>query len=61
MGDHRTPVLKDSSVCPAFQRTSALKDKGVHPSTLAYIRSKSPISQNALVVDPSDLKSKLTL
>jgi hypothetical protein len=46
---------------PVDHRTSALKDRGVRPPTLAYVWSKSPISQNALLADPSDPKSKLTL
>jgi hypothetical protein len=54
VGDHRKFALKDSSVRPVFQRTSALKDKGIHPPTLAYVRSRSPISQNALLADPSN-------
>jgi hypothetical protein len=52
------------SVCGRLvgdHRTSALKDRGVRPPTLAYVRSRSPISQNALLADPSDPKSKLTL
>ena len=61
VGDHRTFVLKDSSVRLAFKRTSALKDRGVLLPTIAYIRSKSPILQNALLAYPSDPKSKLTL
>jgi hypothetical protein len=67
-------VEYDCTICRAYvewgttvrlhyrqQRTSALKDKRVHPPTLAYVRSKSPIPQNALLADPSDPKSKLTL
>jgi hypothetical protein len=42
-------------------RTSALKDRGVCPPTLVYVRSRSSIFQNALLADPSDPKSKLTL
>ena len=51
----------DNGVHPVFQRTSALKNRGVRPPTLAYVGSKSPIFQNALLVDLSDPKSKLTL
>ena len=51
----------DNGVRLAFYRTSALKDKSVRPPTLAYVQSKSPIPQNALLADPSDPKSKLTL
>jgi hypothetical protein len=57
----RTSALKDSSIRPAFQRTSTLKDKSIRPPTLAYVRSRGPIPQNALLTDPSDPKSKLTL
>jgi hypothetical protein len=61
VGDHCTSALKDSNVRSAFQRMSTLKDKSVRPPTLAYVRSKSPIPQNALLADHSDPKSKLTL
>jgi hypothetical protein len=44
MGDHRTFALKDSSIRPACQRTSALKDRGISPPTLTYIRSRGLIS-----------------
>ena len=50
----------NNSVHPVFQRTFALKYKGVCLPTLAYVRSRSPISQNALLANPSDPKSKLT-
>jgi hypothetical protein len=40
VGDHCMFMLKESSVHPAFQHTSALKDKSVHPPTLAYVRTK---------------------
>jgi hypothetical protein len=56
-----TIVLSVSGRPVGDHRTSILKDKGVRPPTLAYIWSRSPISQNALLVDPSDPKSKLTL
>jgi hypothetical protein len=56
-----TVVLSVSGRPVGDHHTSALKDRGVHPPTLAYVRSRSLISQNALLVDPSDPKSKLTL
>jgi hypothetical protein len=56
-----TVVLSVSGRPVGDHRTSALKDRGVHLPTLAYVRSRSPISQNALLADPSDPKSKLTL
>jgi hypothetical protein len=42
-------------------RTFALKDKIIHPPTLAYIQSKSPISLKCPLANPSDPKSKSTL
>ena len=52
---------KDNGVRLVFQRTSALKDRSVCLPTLAYVRSRSLILQNALLADPSNPKSKLTL
>jgi hypothetical protein len=49
-----TIVLSVSGRPVGDHRTSALKDKGVRLPTLAYVRSRSPISQNALLADPSD-------
>jgi hypothetical protein len=40
MGDHRMSVLKDSSIHSTFQRMFALKEKTVHPPTIAYVRTK---------------------
>ena len=51
----------DNGIHPVFQHTSTLKDKSVRPPTLAYVRSRRPISQNALLTDPSDPKFKLIL
>jgi hypothetical protein len=56
-----TIVLSISGRPVGDHHTSALKDRGVRPATLAYVWSKSPISQNALLANPSDPKSKLTL
>ena len=53
-------VLSVSEGPVGDHRMSALKDRGVCLPTLAYVRSRSPIFQNALLVDPSDPKSKLT-
>jgi hypothetical protein len=50
----------NSTVRSVFQCTSALKDKSVGLPTLEYIQSRSLILQNALLLDPSDPKSKLT-
>jgi hypothetical protein len=58
----QSTVVLYVSGCPVGDHhTSALKDRDVHPPTLTYVRSRSPISQNALLADPSDPKSKLTL
>ena len=51
----------DNSIRLAFQHTSVLKDRSVRPPTLAYVRSRNPIFENALVANPIDLESKLTL
>jgi hypothetical protein len=56
-----TVVLSVSGHPVGDHRTSALKDRGVRLSILAYVRSRSLISQNAFLVDLSDPKSKLTL
>jgi hypothetical protein len=56
-----TVVLSVSGRLVGDHRTSALKDRGVRLPTLVYVRSKSPISQNALLSYPSDPKSKLTV
>jgi hypothetical protein len=58
---HSTVVLSISGRQVGDHHTSALQDRGVHPLILAYVRSRSPISQNALLANPSDPKSKLTL
>ena len=50
----------ENVIHPVFQCTSTLKDRGVRPPTLAYVRSRSPIPQNAFLADPSDPKPKLT-
>jgi hypothetical protein len=57
----RTIVLSVSGRPVGDYRTSALKDMGICSPTLAYIQSRSLISQNALLANPSDPKSKLTL
>jgi hypothetical protein len=54
-------VLSVSGRLVGDHRMSALKDNSVHLSILAYVRSRGPIPQNALLADPSDLKSNLTL
>jgi hypothetical protein len=40
MGDHSMSVLKDSSIRSTFQCMFALKEKTVHPPTIAYVRTK---------------------
>ena len=51
----------DNGVRLTFQCTFALKDRSVRSPNLVYIRSRSPISQNALLANSSDPNSKLTL
>ena len=52
-----------SHVHPLLQTTTYVhtKDRGVHPPNLVYVWSRSLIFQNALMVDPSGPKFKLTL
>jgi hypothetical protein len=59
--DHCMFALQTTAYVRCFSVHPVLKDRGVHPSTLVYVRSRSLISQNALLADPSDSKSKLTL